>query len=81
MFQDLTTLVLDIGSHSSRIGYGGDEAPRIDVPSQVSYAATMQGESKKILAGNKYLHLDRTDREIESIYELVTEAAPPSINT
>lgn len=64
MFQDLTTLVLDIGTHSSRIGYGGDEAPRVQVPSQVSFAATMGEEDKKMLAGNKYLDLDRTDREI-----------------
>lgn len=41
MFQDLTTLVLDIGTHSARVGYGGDEAPKLDCPSKVAYSATM----------------------------------------
>ena len=29
MFQDLTSLVLDIGTHKSKIGYGGDDAPKL----------------------------------------------------
>lgn len=79
MFQDLTTLVLDIGTHSARIGYGGDEAPRLDVPSQVSYSATMGDEDKKLLAGNKYLDFDRTDREIESIFHPIVDGSQPII--
>lgn len=42
MFQDLTTLVIDVGTHATRIGYGGDEAPKVDVPSYVSYSACME---------------------------------------
>ena len=29
MFQDLSTLVVDIGTQRSRIGYGGDDAPKL----------------------------------------------------
>jgi actin-related protein len=29
MFQDLTSLVVDIGTLKSKIGYGGDDAPKI----------------------------------------------------
>lgn len=41
MFQDLTSLVLDIGSYQSRIGYGGDESPKIIAPSYVASPAAM----------------------------------------
>jgi actin-related protein len=41
MFQDLTSLVLDIGTYQSRIGYGGDEGPKIIAPSYVSSTSTM----------------------------------------
>lgn len=36
MFQDLTTLVLDIGTSKSKIGYGGDDAPKLMVNSFIS---------------------------------------------
>jgi actin-related protein len=42
MFQDLTSLVLDIGTYQSRIGYGGDEAPKIVAPSYVASPAVME---------------------------------------
>jgi actin-related protein len=29
MFEDLTSLIVDIGSHHTRIGYGGDDAPKL----------------------------------------------------
>lgn len=61
MFQDLTSLVLDIGSYQSRIGYGGDESPKIIAPSYVCSTSTMDESDKKIFAGKKYLSLDKTD--------------------
>jgi actin-related protein len=36
MFQDLTSLVFDIGTYSSKIGYGGDDSPRIISSSYLS---------------------------------------------
>ncbi len=36
MFQDLTSLVLDIGTYKSKIGYGGDDAPKLITNSYVS---------------------------------------------
>ena len=36
MFQDLTTLVLDIGTYKSKIGYGGDDAPKLITSSNLS---------------------------------------------
>ena len=36
MFQDLTTLVVDIGTAYSRIGFGGDDAPKLMPHSLVS---------------------------------------------
>lgn len=68
MFQDLTSLVIDIGSYQSRIGYGGDEAPKIVCPSAVAYSAVMDKSERKIMAGKKYFCLDKTDLEIESIH-------------
>lgn len=41
MFQDLTSLVLDIGTYQTKIGYGGDEAPKIIAPSAIAYSAAM----------------------------------------
>ncbi len=29
MFQDLTSLVVDVGTYSTKIGFGGDDAPKI----------------------------------------------------
>lgn len=42
MFQDLTTLVLDIGTLKSKIGYGGDDAPKLMVNSYVSKNGGME---------------------------------------
>jgi actin-related protein len=67
MFQDLTSLVLDIGSYQSRVGYGGDEAPKIVAPSFVGYTATLDKE-KGAMVGKKYLCMDRTNFEIERIF-------------
>lgn len=73
MFQDLTSLVLDIGTYQSRIGYGGDEAPKIVAPSYVASPAVMDSSERKILVGKKYLGLDKTDLEIESIFKRKSE--------
>lgn len=67
MFQDLTSLVVDVGLATSKIGYGGDEAPKIYTPSYVSYPASMDGD-KNFFAGNNNLSLNKTDLEIESIF-------------
>ena len=64
MFQDLTSLVLDIGTFQSKMGYGGDEAPKVVAPSYVTSQAVMDESEKKVLAGKKYLCLDKTDLEI-----------------
>ena len=29
MFQDLTSIVVDLGTYRTRIGYGGDDAPKL----------------------------------------------------
>ena len=41
MFQNLTTLVADIGVSHSKIGFGGDEMPRLICPSNVAAPVTM----------------------------------------
>lgn len=33
MFQDLTSLIINVGTYSTKIGYGGDDAPKIMTPS------------------------------------------------
>jgi len=46
MFQDLTSLVVDIGTAHTRIGYGGDDAPKLMPHSYVNlYGSAMQSES------------------------------------
>jgi actin-related protein len=45
MFQDLTSLVLDIGTYQTRIGYGGDEAPKIVTPSYIAYPSPSPNET------------------------------------
>lgn len=69
MFQDLTSLVLDIGTYQTKIWYGGDEAPKVVAPSFVVSQSAMDESERKLLAGKKYLCLDRTDLEIESIFK------------
>ena len=63
MFQDLTTLVVDVGTFSAKIGYGGDEAPKIVCPSYVGIPNAMDGD-REFYAGTKYLNLDKTDLQI-----------------
>ena len=36
MFQDLTSIVVDLGSYKSKIGYGGDDAPKLTPYSYLS---------------------------------------------
>lgn len=43
MFQDLTSLVIDMGLANTKIGYGGDEAPKIYIPSYIGYPTGMDG--------------------------------------
>jgi len=60
MFQDLTSLVLDVGTFKTKIGYGGDDAPKIIANSYVSRNTSMDLEGNtKYLIGDKYLNLDR----------------------
>lgn len=44
MFDDLTSFVVDIGTHSARLGYGGDDAPKIIAPSYITCKTTMDNE-------------------------------------
>lgn len=69
MFQDLTSLVLDIGTLKSKIGYGGDDAPKIISNSNILKNTSMDVEGQnKYAVGDKYFTMDRDDREIESIF-------------
>lgn len=63
MFQDLTSLVLDIGTHKSKVGYGGDDAPKIIANSWVLNNTSMdvEGQSKYTI-GDKFLNIGREDR-------------------
>lgn len=71
MFQDLTSLVADIGTFKTQVGYGGDDAPKIICSSYVSrFADSMDRQDRpKYSVGDKYLTLDRPDNEIESIFD------------
>jgi len=63
MFQDLTSLVLDIGTYKSKVGYGGDDAPKIIANSYISKNIAMDVEgNNKYTIGGKYLSMDREDR-------------------
>jgi actin-related protein len=56
-------LVLDVGTSKSKIGYGGDDAPRLISHSYISQNNSMDIEGmEKFVVGDKYLHLDREDR-------------------
>lgn len=79
MFQDLTSLVVDIGSFSTKVGYGGDECPRIVTSSCLAEPVSM-GEDRELFAGNKYLNLDKTDLEIQSLHRPSSETEYPTIN-
>lgn len=45
MFQDLTSLVLDIGTCKTRVGYGGDDAPKVVCSSYVARPTVMEREN------------------------------------
>lgn len=63
MFQDLTSLVLDIGTHKSKIGYGGDDAPKLITNSYISRNNEMDIEGySKYLIGDKYLNTERENK-------------------
>lgn len=70
MFQDLTSLVVDIGTARSRIGYGGDDAPRLMPASFVSSCGEAMHEEGKnpYFIGDKHLFSEREDNEISSIF-------------
>lgn len=60
MFQDLTSLVFDIGTLKSKFGYGGDDAPKVISNSFVLRNTSMDVEgSTKYTIGDKFLNLDR----------------------
>jgi len=59
MFQDLTSLVLDVGTSKTKIGYGGDDAPKIIASSYVSEKSSIDIEDNtKYFVGDKYLSID-----------------------
>ena len=63
MFQDLTSLVIDIGTYKSKIGYGGDDAPKIISNSYLLKNTSMDVEGQhRYLVGDKYFAIDRDDR-------------------
>ncbi len=63
-------MVLDIGTSKSKIGYGGDDAPKIISNSAVLRNSSMDVEgTNKYLVGDKYFGIEREDREVESIYK------------
>lgn len=70
MFQDLTSLVVDIGTQRSRIGYGGDDAPKMMPYSYVSsFGEVMLQEGQSAFQiGDQSLFSDRGDNEIHSIF-------------
>jgi actin-related protein len=41
MFQDLTSLVVDIGTAKTKIGYGGDDAPKLITSSYLGSSTEM----------------------------------------
>lgn len=70
MFQDMTSLVVDIGTARARIGYGGDDAPLLMPHSLLAtHPSQMQdaGHSSYSL-GDKQLFADRTDTQLASIF-------------
>ena len=65
MFQDLTSIVLDIGTYKSKIGYGGDDAPKAILNSYLIKNTSMDVEGhQRYLIGDKYFTIDRDDREV-----------------
>lgn len=70
MFQDLTSIIVDLGSSRTRIGYGGDDAPRLMPHSYVtsSPSAMSNEQENEYRAGDKNLWSNKSDTEIHSIY-------------
>lgn len=69
MFQDMTSLVVDIGTARARIGYGGDDAPLLMPHSAVSsFGEAMRDAAHPYLVGDKHLLTDRADNEVLSIF-------------
>jgi actin-related protein len=70
MFQDMTSLVVDIGTARARIGYGGDDAPLLMPHSLLSsYAEGMHDADRpRYNIGDKHLSADRPDNEVASIF-------------
>ena len=70
MFQDLTSLVVDLGTAHSRIGYGGDDAPKLMPHSCISsHSQTMEQEGNySYLVGDKHLSTPLDQHEIHSIF-------------
>ena len=63
MFQDLTSLVVDLGTYRTRIGYGGDDAPKLMPYSYLSHFTSQMSEEGKSShrVGDKYLWSERDD--------------------
>lgn len=63
MFQDLTSLVVDLGTSRSSIGYGGDDAPRLMPSSYVAQydSAMLNEDQQQHRVGDKFLMADRPD--------------------
>ena len=57
MFQDLTSIVVDLGTQRTRIGYGGDDAPRLMPYSYLSHFESSMSEenASEHQAGDKCL--------------------------
>jgi actin-related protein len=70
MFQDMTSLVVDIGTARARIGYGGDDAPLLMPHSMLSSFTEAMHDADHPLynVGDKHLLADRHDNEISSIF-------------
>lgn len=74
MFQDLTSIVVDLGTHRTRIGYGGDDAPRLMPYSYISLYSSNSSEEmieegrSDYQVGDKNFWMERPDNEISSIY-------------
>ena len=44
MFQDLTSIVVDMGTQRTRIGYGGDDAPKLTPYSYLTHFPSAMNE-------------------------------------
>lgn len=55
------SIVLDVGVYGAKIGYCGDEAPKIDTCSYMVCDNSLKGENSKYMAGNNILNANRTD--------------------